>query len=114
MRIVMATATIDKLQDKAATVADRVMETTRYAEDLARDARELKARAAEVFEDGVYTAKRTLKRRVHDLEDLRDNTARRVKRAPFTALGVTFAAGLVLGAVIGWVGHRPPRMEPKA
>ena len=108
----MATATIDKLQEKAATVADRVMET-RYAENLTKDARELKARATEAFEDGVYNARRTLKRRMHDLEDLKEDTARRVKRAPFAALGVTFAAGLVLGAFVGWFGHRTPKVEPK-
>lgn len=110
----MATATIDKLQEKAAAVADRLVEKTRYAEDLTRDARQLKARATEAIEDGMYAARRTLKRRMHDFEDLRDDAARRVKRAPFTALGVTFAAGLVLGAIAGWVGRRPPRMQPKA
>lgn len=106
----MATATFEKLQDKAATVADRVMESTRYAETLAKDARDLTARASEVLEDRVYAAKKTLRRRLNDVTDLRDETARRVKRAPFTALGVTFAAGLVLGAVVGWVGHRPRKM----
>jgi ElaB/YqjD/DUF883 family membrane-anchored ribosome-binding protein len=110
----MATATIDKLQEKATALADRVVEKVRYGEDLAKDAREIKARATEVLEDGMYAARRTFKRRMHDLEDLREDTARRVKRAPFTALGVTFAAGLLLGAIMGWVGHRPPRVEPKA
>lgn len=103
----MAAVTIDKLQDKAAAIADRVADTARQAGDFTREAREVKARATEVLEDGMYAARRTLKRRVRDYEDLRDDTARRVRRAPFTALGVTFAAGLVLGAVVGWVGHRP-------
>jgi ElaB/YqjD/DUF883 family membrane-anchored ribosome-binding protein len=105
----MATATIDRLQDKAAAIADRMVEKTRQAEEFAKEARELKARATEVFEDGMHAARRTLKRRVHDFEDLRNDTARRVKRAPFTALGVTFAAGLMLGVIVGWVGHRPPK-----
>ncbi|MGE0460291.1 MAG: hypothetical protein AB7Q16_02890 [Vicinamibacterales bacterium] len=103
----MASATIDKLQDKAAAIVDRVADKARQAGDFAREAREVKARATEVLEDGMYAARRTLKRRVRDYENLRDETARRVKRAPFAALGVTFAAGLVLGAVVGWVGHRP-------
>jgi len=105
----MATATLDKLQDKAAAIADRVVEKTRQVEDFAKEARELKVRATEVFEDGMYAARRTLKRRVREFEGLRDDTARRVKRAPFTALGVTFAAGLMLGVIVGWVGHRPPK-----
>ena len=103
----MATATVEKLQEKAAAAADRVMESTRYAETLAKDARELKARAAEALEDGVHTARKTLRRRANDLADLRDDTALRVKRAPFTAMGVTFATGLILGAIVGWIGHRP-------
>lgn len=106
----MATATIEKLQDKAATVADRVMESARNVEALAKDARKLKARAAEAFEDGVYTARKSLRHRMLELADMRDDTARRVRRAPFTALGVTFAAGLVLGAVVGWVGRRPRKV----
>ena len=45
----MATATIDRLQDKAAEIAERVVEKTRHAEDFAKEARELKARATQVF-----------------------------------------------------------------
>lgn len=106
----MATATIDTLRDKAASVA---AETTRYAETLAKDARAVRTRAAEAVEDGVDVARRTFDRHKNDLVYLQEDTAKRVKRAPLAAVGVTFAAGLLLGAIIGWLGHRPPAPQPK-
>jgi ElaB/YqjD/DUF883 family membrane-anchored ribosome-binding protein len=102
-------ATAEKLKTKGEAVIGRLAETSRHAEQLAHEARVLKTRASDLLEDSLHTAKRTVTRGVHDLEDLRDQTVIRVRRAPLAAMGVTFAAGLMLGIVVGWAGHRPRR-----
>lgn len=102
----MATVTFDKLQDTAASVADRVKEAAQHAGDFAREARDLKGKASEALEDGVHRARRTVKRGLHDLEDLRDEAVVQVKRKPLAAIGVTFMAGLVVGVCVGLLGRR--------
>lgn len=101
----MVTSTIDKLGEAAASVAGRVAESARVAEALAKDARMLKERAADAAEDGVYTAKRTVTRTLRELEDLKRDAETRVRKAPLSAVGVTFAAGLLTGVALGWLGH---------
>ncbi|HQZ40962.1 MAG TPA: hypothetical protein PLH72_18190 [Vicinamibacterales bacterium] len=101
----MATTTHDKTDGVRNVVTERVLDAARQAEQVAHEARRVTERAAEVLEDGLHTAKRTFKRRRHELEDLRDQAEIRVRKNPLSALGVTFAAGLVMGVLIGWAGQ---------
>ena len=98
----MATFTLDK-PDVVRKVADRVAGA---GETLVEDARVLKAKAAELIDVGTLAARKTVARRVRELEDLRDETALKVRKAPFTAVGITFGVGLLLGVAIGWMGRR--------
>lgn len=101
--------TLEKLKATGESVIDRVAETGRHAEHLAHEARVLKSRASDLLEDGLHDARRTVARGMHDLEDFRDEAVVRVRRAPLAAVGLTFAAGLLLGLCVDWVGHRPRR-----
>ena len=68
----------------------------------------LKSLAADAVEDGVHSAKRTLKtiaRRVPDAADMRDEVAHRIKREPIKAVGIAVAAGVAVGLAIGWIGR---------
>jgi ElaB/YqjD/DUF883 family membrane-anchored ribosome-binding protein len=98
----MAPFTMDK-PEAVRKVADRVADA---GEALAEDARVLKAKAGELFDDGKLAARKTVARRMRELEDLRDETALKVRKAPFTAVGITFGVGLLLGVAIGWMGRR--------
>ena len=53
--------------------------------------------------DAVADAKKAITHTKHQLEDLRDTAAYRVKRAPLTSVGIGFGAGILLGAVLGIV-----------
>lgn len=108
----MATS-IDTLQDTAASVADRVKNSARSATDFAREASHLKARAADVLEDGLHDARRTLKRGMHELEDLRDEAVVHVRKKPLAAMGATFLAGLTLGMALGWTAKAAPEPPPR-
>ena len=69
---------------------------TLTAEKTAADA---KARVMDAVED----ARRAVVRGKHQLEDLRDTAAYRVKKAPLMSVGMGFGAGMLLGAVMGIV-----------
>ncbi len=63
----------------------------------------LKARAATAIEDGMVDAKRMVKRGVYAAEDLIDDTEYRIKKDPFASVGITFGAGIAVGAFLGWL-----------
>jgi ElaB/YqjD/DUF883 family membrane-anchored ribosome-binding protein len=91
------------------TVKDRIVDAARRVAHVSHEVRLAKSVARDTIADGVYAAKRTLKRvqrGVDTFEDVRDQTARCVKRQPFTALGIAAGAGLVVGVCAGWFGAR--------
>lgn len=72
----------------------------------------LKSLAADAVEDGVHSAKRTLKtiaRRMPDAADMRDEVVHRIKREPIKAIGIAMAAGVAVGLAVGlavdWIGR---------
>jgi len=91
------------------TVRDRVVDAARQAAHVSHEARLLKSLAEDAVEDGIHAAKRamkTVKHRVEELGDIKDEAAYRVKRDPLKAVAIAAGAGLVLGLVIGWIGGR--------
>lgn len=102
----MVTETLENLEARAATIADRLTESARHAGRLMQDARDIKARATEAVEDGVAVARRAARRTRRDVEDLRDEVVVTVRRAPLAAVGVMFAAGLLAGLIAGRLSSR--------
>jgi len=51
--------------------------------------------------DGLHAAKGVIRKTTNDLEDYRDATALRVRRAPLQAVMMAVGVGLVLGFVAG-------------
>ncbi len=69
------------------------------------------ARIYEKIEGGVDTARRTVTRGLHNLEDVRDTASYRIKRAPLVATAAAFGVGILLGTL---VGRLLPRGEAEA
>lgn len=65
-----------------------------------------KAEAKARVMDAVEEAKREIVRRRHQLEDLRDTAAYRIKKAPLASVGIGFGAGILLGAMMGIIAGR--------
>ncbi len=87
-----------------------VKEAIRAAEnvvDIGLDVDRLKEKATHAIEDGITDAKRLIKRGRYAAEDLVDDTEHRIKQEPWRSVGITFAVGLGLGVLIGWLaGHK--------
>jgi ElaB/YqjD/DUF883 family membrane-anchored ribosome-binding protein len=64
--------------------------------------------ARDAGEEGVHAAKRAFRRvrrqGLEALEDFREDAAHYVKRKPFTAIGIAVGAGVLIGAVVSWIG----------
>jgi ElaB/YqjD/DUF883 family membrane-anchored ribosome-binding protein len=74
------------------------------------EAQLLTSMARDAGEEGVHAAKRAIRRvrrrGVEALEDFSEEAAHYVKRQPLKAVGIAVGAGLLTGAVVGWIGGR--------
>ena len=85
---VMTTATLDALK----------AETRAKAEDFLNDA----------IDDGVHAARRTIKsvkRRLENLGELREEAAHQVKHHPLATAAAALGVGVALGAAAGWAAR---------
>ena len=105
----MSSATLETPTKASPGAGDRAIDTVRQVAHVAHKARLLKTLAADAVEDGLHAARRTVTRRIRDIEDLRDAAAYRIKRAPFATVAAALGAGILLGAVFGWFGTRSTR-----
>src|SRR6266566_5246824 len=87
------------LLGKAMRVGERLAEV----EDKAA---RLKTAASHAVEDAVTEAKRFAKRSRYAAEDLMEDAAHRVKRVPLRSVGLGFAIGLGVGALVVWLATR--------
>lgn len=56
----------------------------------------------DAIEEALRAARRAIRQGMHDLEDLRDAAALRVRHSPFKAVGLALGVGLVLGGAAVW------------
>jgi hypothetical protein len=91
-------------------IADQVVDSVRRAAHASHEARLFKTIAEDALGDGVHAATRAIKaarrRVVENLGDVKDDAVRGVKRQPLIAVGAAFAAGLAIGAIVGWAVER--------
>lgn len=85
------------------------LDTTEKVIQTGFDVEDLKEKASHAIEDGIVDAKRLVKKGRYAAEDLVDDTAHYIKHDPWRSVGVTFAAGLGLGTVIGLLLARQNR-----
>ncbi len=88
-------------------------ETPATVEDLMREVTRLKTVVTDAVEDGVKSAVKTINKgrsaaegAVNAAGDYYDDAKRMVKRNPVEAAGICFAAGVVTGCLVTWLGSR--------
>jgi ElaB/YqjD/DUF883 family membrane-anchored ribosome-binding protein len=75
-------------------------------DETARKTSRAASAIADAVEDGVSTVRRAAKRGTHVATELFDDTKRRLRRHPVETVALTFAAGIVAGAIISWLTSR--------
>ena len=83
------------LSDKSATI-----------DDVLREVSKIKSIVTDAVDDGVKSAIKAIKNGRHAAEDVLDEAEHAIKRRPFEAMGVFFAAGVVTGTLLTWIGSR--------
>jgi ElaB/YqjD/DUF883 family membrane-anchored ribosome-binding protein len=104
----MKTSLADTAADECTQVSDRAVDAVRQAVNVAREAHLLKMIASNAVEDGVSAAKRAITHGAHNLEDLRESAAHRIKKTPLIAVGLALGAGILFGMALGRIGRKPP------
>ncbi len=76
------------------------------AMEFGAEASRMKVRASHVVEDSIADARRLIKRGRYAAEDFADDAAHRIKKDPLRSVAITFAVGLGIGFVAGWLAGR--------
>ena len=74
--------------------------------ETARKASRATSAVADAFDDGVAAARRVAKQSGDAAEEFMDDTTKRLQRHPVETMVVTFAMGVAVGVVIGWMVKR--------
>jgi ElaB/YqjD/DUF883 family membrane-anchored ribosome-binding protein len=80
--------------------------TSEQIAETARKTSRVASAVADAFEDGVVAARRVAKQGGDAAEELFDDTTKRLQRHPMETIGVTFAIGITIGVLIGWMAKR--------
>ncbi|MGA2372920.1 MAG: hypothetical protein ACLP3R_15810 [Candidatus Korobacteraceae bacterium] len=87
------------IQSVLERTGDQVAETARKASRAA-------SAVADALEDGVGVARRVAKQGGDAAEEFIDDTTKRLQRHPVETIVTTFAVGIGLGVLIGWMIKR--------
>lgn len=99
--------TIDTVDKSSKGRLKETLEAAGHVATVALDIEVLKKRVENAVEDAVVDARRLAKRGRYAVEDMIDDTAYRMKKAPWRSSGYVFGAGLGIGALAGWfISHR--------
>ena len=75
-------------------------------DETLREVSRIKSMVTEAVEDGVKSAVKAIKQGRYAAEDMIGDARHTVRRRPFQAMGVVFAAGVLTGALVGWLSSR--------
>jgi ElaB/YqjD/DUF883 family membrane-anchored ribosome-binding protein len=75
-------------------------------DDVLREVSRIKSLVVDAVEDGVKSALRTVKQGKEITEDTIHDARYAIKRNPFQAVGIVFAAGIVIGSAVTLIAAR--------
>ena len=67
---------------------------------------DVKYRFADRLEDSIRSARQAVKHGRYAVEDIVEGAQHSVKQKPLGAVGVVFAAGILVGGIAAWFGFR--------
>jgi ElaB/YqjD/DUF883 family membrane-anchored ribosome-binding protein len=95
-----------RIDRQLAPIPRRTAKTITRAWRTARRGAMLRIVTIDARKDGVRAVRRLVRRTRNRTEDLLSETAHRVKRRPFRAVGIALGVGSAIGLTAGWLGHR--------
>jgi ElaB/YqjD/DUF883 family membrane-anchored ribosome-binding protein len=83
-----------------------VLEKPATLDDTLREVSRIKSLVTDAVEDGVRSAVRAIKHGRYAAEDVIEDAKYTVKKQPFQAMGIVFAAGVLMGCLLTWIASR--------
>ena len=83
-----------------------VLETDTPLENAVREVSKVRTIVADTLEQGVRSASHAIRHGRRAVEDAVEEVKHTVKRRPFEAVGLAFAAGALAGGLLIWMGLR--------
>ena len=76
------------------------------AEDALREVSKIRSIVKDAVEDGVRSASQAIRHGRYAAEDAIEEATHTVKQRPLQAMGIAFAAGVLAGGLLTWIGFR--------
>jgi ElaB/YqjD/DUF883 family membrane-anchored ribosome-binding protein len=84
-----------------------VLEKPATVENPLREDSKIRSRVTNAVEDGIRSASQAIKHGRHAAEDAIEEAKHTVKQRPLQTMGTVFAAGVLAGIFVSWIGfHR--------
>jgi ElaB/YqjD/DUF883 family membrane-anchored ribosome-binding protein len=83
-----------------------VSERPETVENPLREVSKIRSMVTDAVEDGVRSASQAIRHGRYAAEDAIDEAKHTVKQRPLQAMGTVFAAGVLAGTFLTWIGFR--------
>ncbi len=83
-----------------------VLERPAIVEDALREVSRIESIVTDAVEDSVRSARQAIKHGRDAAEDLIEEAQHTVKQRPLQTIGIAFAAGVLAGGILAWIGFR--------
>lgn len=83
-----------------------VSEKPPTVEDALREISNIRSIVTDAVEHGVRSASQAIRHGCYAAEDVIEEAKHTVKQRPLQAMGIAFAAGVLAGGLLTWVGFR--------
>src|SRR5216683_6564334 len=90
-----------------------VLEKPATVENPLREVSKIRSRVTDAVEDGVRSASQAIRHGRYAAEDAIEEAKHTVKQRPLQAMGTVFAAGVLAGTFLTWIGFRHRRVGAK-
>lgn len=83
-----------------------VLEKPATVRDVLREVSKIKSVAKDALEDGARAASQAIRHGCNAAEDAVEEAKHTVKQRPLQSTGIAFAAGVLAGGLLTWIGFR--------
>ena len=83
-----------------------VLEKPATVENPLREVSKISSRVSDAVEDGVRSASQAIRHGRHAAQDAIEEAKHTVKQRPLQSMGTVFAAGVLAGTFLTWIGFR--------
>ena len=84
----------------------KVLEKPATVENSLREVSRIRSRVTDAVEEGVRSASQAIRHGRHAAEDAIEEAKHTVKQRPLKVMGTVFAAGVLAGTFLTWIGFR--------